>query len=62
MWGGSWYWRDYLRFFSSRGYVCFAIDLRGHHGSRPVPDIGKMSLRDYVDDICDAAGPWAAPY
>ena len=61
MWGGFWYWQDCLRFFFSRGYVCFAINLRGHHGSRPVPDIGKTSLRDYVEDIYDAARSLGGP-
>ena len=53
MCGGALLWDNYMRFFSARGYVCYAINLRGHHGSRPVRNIGKVSLRDYLQDIED---------
>lgn len=50
MWEGAWLWEGYLDFFSSRGYSCYALDLRGRSGSRPVSDIGKVSIRDYLAD------------
>ena len=53
--GGAWYFEKYQRSFAARGYPAYAVNLRGHHGSRPVPDIGRVSLEDYVDDVRDAA-------
>jgi pimeloyl-ACP methyl ester carboxylesterase len=31
----------------------WALNLRGHHGSRPVPDLGRVSVLDYVEDVHD---------
>jgi pimeloyl-ACP methyl ester carboxylesterase len=50
MWGGSWMWDNYLGFFAGRGYTCYALNLRGHHGSKPVADIGRVPFADYVMD------------
>ena len=50
MWGGAWMWEPYLDFFAARGWRGYALNLRGHHGSRPVPDIGRVSIHDYVAD------------
>lgn len=57
MWEGAWIWQNYLDFFAKRGYSCIALNLRGHHDSRPVDDIGQVALTDYV---ADAAGVRAA--
>lgn len=51
MWEGAWFWKGYLDFFSSRGYACYALNLRGHDGSKPASDIGKVSIRDYIADV-----------
>jgi pimeloyl-ACP methyl ester carboxylesterase len=51
MWGGAWMWEPYMEFFAARGWRCHALNLRGHHGSRPVPDIGRVSVHDYVADV-----------
>lgn len=51
MWEGAWFWKGYLDFFSSRGYTCYALDLRGRSGSKPVSDIGKVSIQDYLADV-----------
>jgi len=40
-----------MEFFSSLGYPCYALTLRGHCHSRPVKDIGKISVYDYVEDV-----------
>lgn len=53
--GGAWYWEPYQRLLASRGYAAHAMDLRGHHGSRPVADIGKVSIADYVADAAEVA-------
>ncbi len=51
MWGGSWYWANYVGLFAAAGWDCWALNLRGHHGSRPVPDVGRVRVRDYVADV-----------
>jgi len=51
MWEGAWLWQGYLDYFSSCGYTCYALNLRGHDGSRPAPDIGKVSIEDYIADV-----------
>lgn len=50
MWEGAWLWKGYLDFFSSCGYTCYALNLRGHDGSKPATDIGKVSIHDYIAD------------
>lgn len=53
--GGSWYFAKWLQFFSSRGHPSYAVNLRGHHGSRPVEHVGRVSILDYVTDVRDAS-------
>lgn len=53
--GGAWMWQNYQARLAAAGYQSHAIDLRGHHGSRPVPDIGKVSINEYVEDALTAA-------
>jgi pimeloyl-ACP methyl ester carboxylesterase len=48
MWGGAWVWEKYLEYFCRLGYHCYALNLRGRPGSRPVADIGKVSIHDYI--------------
>jgi pimeloyl-ACP methyl ester carboxylesterase len=55
MFGGAWYWQNYQRLLARHGYESHAINLRGHHGSRPVPDIGKVTLAEYIDDALQVA-------
>jgi non-heme chloroperoxidase len=55
MFGGAWLWEDYQSLLARRGYETHAVNLRGHHGSRPVPDIGKVAVRDYVADALEVA-------
>jgi pimeloyl-ACP methyl ester carboxylesterase len=55
MFGGAWYWANYQSLLARRGYESHALNLRGHHGSRPVPDIGTVALSDYVRDALDVA-------
>jgi pimeloyl-ACP methyl ester carboxylesterase len=50
-WGGAWVWDRYLSFFEARGYHCYALNLRGNHGSRPVSDLGKVSFNDHLTDV-----------
>lgn len=53
--GGAWYFAKWLEFFAARGHPAYALNLRGHHGSRPVDDFGRVSLLDYVADVRDAS-------
>ena len=53
MHGGSWYLRSWLYAAAHVGWDAWAVNLRGHHGSRPVPNLGRVSVRDYVDDVHD---------
>lgn len=53
--GGAWYFAKWLDFFAARGHPAYALNLRGHHGSRPVADFGHVSVMDYVADVRDAA-------
>lgn len=55
MTGGAWYWEPYQGFLAAHGYTSHAINLRGHHGSRPVADIGRVSIADFVADALEAA-------
>ena len=55
MFGGAWMWENYQSMLRASGYESHAINLRGHHGSRPVPDIGTVSVNDYVDDALEVA-------
>jgi pimeloyl-ACP methyl ester carboxylesterase len=60
MWGGSWVFQDSLAFAAAHGWDAWALNLRGHHGSRPVADLGRVRLEDYVrdvEDVLDAVGP-----
>lgn len=60
--GGSWYFENYLKAAAAAGWDTWAVNLRGHWGSRPVPDLGKVSVLDYVEDVRDclrALGPAA---
>ena len=53
--GGAWMWENYQTRLAAAGYETHAFDLRGHHGSRPVRDIGKVSIHDYVEDALTVA-------
>jgi len=55
MFGGAWYWEGYQTLLASRGYASHAINLRGHHGSRPVRDVGMVPIKDYVTDAMEVA-------
>ena len=44
-------WDRYLSFFQARGYHCYALNLRGNHGSRPVSDLGEVSFNDHLTDV-----------
>jgi pimeloyl-ACP methyl ester carboxylesterase len=47
--------------FAAQGHSCFAINLRGYHDSKPVADIGKVTLAEHVEDIRYAVSVLGAP-
>lgn len=49
--GGSWIWGNFLKYFSSRGWVCYALNLRGHYLSQPVEDWGEVGATAYLKDV-----------
>ena len=53
MFGGAWQFDGWLPLLAERGYEAQSLDLRGHHGSRPVDDLGRVSVRDFVDDALE---------
>ena len=55
MFGGGWMWEPYQSLLARHGYESHALTLRGHHDSRRVPDVGKVSVADYVDDALEVA-------
>ena len=46
---------EWLPFLSERGHPAYAVDLRGHRGSRPGTDLGSASIEDYADDVSTVA-------
>ncbi len=54
MWGGPWYWENYIGYFKAKSYNCIAATLRYHDmdpKDEPDPRLGRMSLLDYADDL-----------
>lgn len=54
MWGGSWYWNNFKRYFETKGYQCHTPNLRFHDtdpGDEPPSGLGTTSLTDYVKDL-----------
>lgn len=52
---GTWQWERHLPFFAERGHPTYALELRGHPGSRAVQAFGRVTLQDYVDDALELA-------
>lgn len=55
MFGGAWMWTNYQDALARRGYESHALNLRGHHDSRAVRDIGQVGIRSYVEDALTVA-------
>jgi len=53
LWGGAWVFEEWLRASAAHGHEAWAVNLRGHHGSRPVAALGSVGLEDYVRDVAD---------
>lgn len=54
MWGGGWYWENYVKFFERKGYRCVTPYLRHHNvqpSDKPPKGLGRTSLQDYAADL-----------
>lgn len=51
MWSGSWIFRKVMTALADLGYECYALNLRGHCGSKHATDIGTVSIDDYIEDV-----------
>jgi pimeloyl-ACP methyl ester carboxylesterase len=54
LWGGAWLWERWLPVAAAHGWDAWAVELRGRNGSRPVPELGRVRIRDFVADVGDA--------
>lgn len=51
----GWIWEEhFVPFFTSRGWSCFTLDLRGHGASSGADKLMTYRLNDYVDDVRQA--------
>lgn len=55
LFAGAWVFDRWQRLLADRGWTSYALDLRGHYGSRPVPDFGATPMADFVADALEAA-------
>ena len=54
MWGGSWQWAEWRKFFEAKGFKCETPTLRHHDvdsKSKPPEGLGCTGLNDYVIDL-----------
>jgi len=48
-------WTAWLSFFAERGVPAYAVNLRGRVGSKPAIDLGRASVKDFIDDASAVA-------
>jgi pimeloyl-ACP methyl ester carboxylesterase len=48
--GGAWQFEQAQRRWAERGLASVALNYRGHHDSRPVCRLGRVSVQAYIDD------------
>lgn len=56
---GAWCWKNFMVYFSRRGYDCHALSLRGHGGSEGREELNNFTMDDYVEDVVQALAPFA---
>lgn len=52
---GAWTWKNFMAYFSARGYDCYALSLRGHCGSEGRENLDDFTMDDYVQDVIQTA-------
>src|ERR1019366_606330 len=50
-----------MNWFAANGHSCCAVDLSGHGLSVTDRDLGRLSIHDYVDDVCRVARAMERP-
>ena len=62
MWHAAWCWTEYfLPYFSQRGYLAYALSLRGHGKSEGNKQLRWSSLNDYVSDVAHVVNQMEKP-
>lgn len=51
MWSGSWVFHTLMMDLAKLGHECYALNLRGHCGSKPVKRFGRTTVGDYEADV-----------
>ncbi len=54
-WVGGWIWEPFAAHFASLGYLGYAPTWRGRYDSKKVPDLGRVSVYDFVEDALAVA-------
>lgn len=61
-WHSSWCWTEHLTgWFTERGHQVGTVDLRGHGSAPPKGSFKRTRLRDYVEDVAEAAAAFETP-
>jgi pimeloyl-ACP methyl ester carboxylesterase len=55
LFAGSWVFERLLPVLARRGYSAAALSFRGHPPSAAVPELGRVTIGDYLEDATDAA-------
>ncbi len=58
---GAWQFEHLQSWLAARGYTSYALNLRGHHGSRPVAKLGAVSVWRYIEDAAFVARELGQP-
>lgn len=53
---GAWCWENFIDFFATEGYQCYAVSLRGHGKSEGRATLNSFTLSDYVEDVKTVVG------
>lgn len=57
-WHGAWCWNEhFLPYFADKGYLAYALSLRGHAGSPPTKPLSLNGIWDYVADVAQIGRP-----
>lgn len=54
-WVGGWIWEEFASWFADQGYACYVPTWRGRYDSKPVPDLGRVSMFDFLEDALAVA-------
>jgi pimeloyl-ACP methyl ester carboxylesterase len=49
--GRTEYLKNYFDFFTAAGWDCYAVNLRGHGNSDPIPSLETVTIENYVEDV-----------